>query len=184
MAIEIVEQPLPDVPNGLEEICKTFGDPRPLLEADGSMSAENQRKWSRAILARGELPFAIPLAGAPGFKTTFWAHFKLVHVFEEVFRAIEAAGLESKVREWGGVFSPRLKRGGKTFSTHYWAIAVDLNPTSNPLGFHPSKAATISQGLNYQDAGVVQIFKDHGFAWGGDFHGRPDPMHFQYATGY
>jgi hypothetical protein len=31
---------------------------------------------------------------------------------------------------------------------------------------------------------VVAVFEHFGFLWGGDFRGRPDPMHFQYATGY
>jgi hypothetical protein len=34
------------------------------------------------------------------------------------------------------------------------------------------------------DPDVVAIFQHFGFLWGGEFHLRKDPMHFQYATGY
>jgi hypothetical protein len=31
---------------------------------------------------------------------------------------------------------------------------------------------------------VVAVFRHFGFRRGGDFGGRKEPMHFQYATGY
>jgi hypothetical protein len=51
--------------------------------------------------------------------------------------------------------------------------AIDLNPETNALG----TAGDMSPR-------VVQVFRHFGFAWGGDFRRRPDPMHFQYATGH
>jgi hypothetical protein len=56
---------------------------------------------------------------------------------------------------------------------HAFGAAIDLNAAANPLG---------EQGS--MDSRVIEVFEHFGFFWGGRFHGRPDPMHFQYATGY
>ena len=35
------------------------------------------------------------------------------------------------------------------------------------------------------DPEIIQVFRSHGFKWGGEFSGKSiDPMHFQYCTGY
>lgn len=79
--------------------------------------------------------------------------------------------LLSELKTFDGCYEIRDIRGipGK-FSTHAYALAIDLNAATNKLGtsgdIHP---------------GLVQCFKDSGFLWGGDFH-RCDPMHFQVAS--
>ena len=71
-----------------------------------------------------------------------------------------------------GCFNNRPQKGGTKLSTHAWGISVDLNAATNALGTSGD-----------MDARVVEIFKEEGFVWGGEF-GRPDPMHFQYARKY
>jgi len=56
----------------------------------------------------------------------------------------------------------------KRLSSHTWGIAVDVNPLENLPGC-----------LNPTIPGcVVEIFKKHGFVWGGDWRIK-DYMHFE-----
>jgi hypothetical protein len=168
---------LPPVPDGLAGVLATFGDPRPLLKANGTISKENEALWQRRTLLRGTLPFAIPLdpkRPAKGVKTRFFAHRKLVPAFEAVFQEIARLGLREHIHSWGGIYNFRPIRGSKGhLSLHCFGAAIDLNSESNGLGtagdMHPR---------------VVEVFEHFGFLWGGNFRSRPDPMHFQYATGY
>lgn len=81
--------------------------------------------------------------------------------------------------QYGGGFNFRPIRGanGKLtinkLSTHAYGAAIDLAPQLNPLGafYNPAKMM-----MPYQ---VINIFKDEGWEWGGDFKTRPDCMHFQ-----
>lgn len=67
-------------------------------------------------------------------------------------------------------FNLRSKRGGGGRSLHSWGIALDINPDRNPQG----------DGSDIP-TGVVDIFKKHGFFWGGDWSGGDrDPMHFEW----
>jgi hypothetical protein len=166
----------PSVPNGLGEIIATFGDPRKLIGPDGLVSRENELAWERQILGRGKLPFAIPLdPRKPGeVKATFYAHRKLVGAFEAVFQELNRLGLRQRIHSWGGIYSFRSIRGSSSnLSLHAFGAAIDLNAETNQLGT-----------AGDMDPGVVGVFAHFGFVWGGDFRSRPDPMHFQYATGY
>lgn len=58
---------------------------------------------------------------------------------------------------------------GRNLSRHSWAAAIDINPSTNPFGGKP----TINPC-------IVEIFRAHGFAWGGSFS-IPDGMHFEYT---
>ena len=51
---------------------------------------------------------------------------------------------------------------------------MDLNPESNQQGSAGS-----------MDPGIISIFQQAGFLWGGEWHGAAcDPMHFQFCTGH
>jgi hypothetical protein len=62
----------------------------------------------------------------------------------------------------------------KPLSLHSWGIAVDFDPTSNPMGGKGSKLRTPAGAL------FVQVFRDAGWTWGGDWKMKDD-MHFQRA---
>jgi hypothetical protein len=159
------------LPNGLAEIVATFGDPFPSVRSDGTVSPQ----WWETIGGRAVLPHPLPLSWALSQKVrTFGCHKKLSGVFTDVFADIEAAGLWGHLRTFGGCYNFRTKRGGSALSTHSWAIAVDVNPGTNRMGTAGDMAP-----------GIVEIFRRHGFKWGGDWRGaNRDPMHFQYCTGY
>lgn len=178
---EVIEPPAPDgstdnnislaTPNGLEEILATFGDIYQFITEDGRLDPH----WESNHLGRVPLPFPIPLSWDPSHSITkLYCHKKLIEIFSEVFLRIEKKGLKNKIRTFGGCYNYRPKRTSGKLSTHSWGIGIDLNPETNPQGkpgdMHP---------------GVVEIFQELGFKWGGDWSGKSkDPMHFQFSTGY
>lgn len=87
-----------------------------------------------------------------------------------VLSDLVAEGLESALLTFDGCLSIRDVRGvpGRP-SAHAYACAVDFDAGRNPLGSTP-----------LMDPKVVEVFKRHGFAWGGDFQ-RLDGMHYSYC---
>ena len=158
-------------PNGLPEILATFGDIYSLIRDDGSLDP----RWETEYMAYTHLPFPIPLSWDLSKSVTkLYGHKKLTELLSNVFAEIERRALRTKVRTYGGCYNFRQKRTSRKLSTHSWGIAVDLNPDSNPQG---------SSGD--MDPEVVEVFRQFGFKWGGDWSGRSkDPMHFKFCTGY
>jgi hypothetical protein len=70
---------------------------------------------------------------------------------------------------YGGCFNPRYSRISGFLSRHAYAVAIDMNTTSNCQGCTPR-----------MNCDVVQIFRKHGFAWGGNWR-TPDGMHFEWV---
>lgn len=80
------------------------------------------------------------------------------------------AGRAAELHTFDGCFNIRLVRGSNThFSAHSYGLALDLNAGTNPMG---SKLRT-----DFSPE-FVAAFKSAGFYWGGEFHGRKDPMHW------
>ncbi|HKY51233.1 MAG TPA: M15 family metallopeptidase [Candidatus Limnocylindria bacterium] len=72
---------------------------------------------------------------------------------------------------WGAAC--RSIRGSSTPSNHSWALAVDLNSLSNPMGYyHPPRTD--------MPPAMVATWKRYGFRWGGDYSGRTDAMHYEF----
>lgn len=103
-----------------------------------------------------------------GTRLGFWAHAKCVASLERIFREIRDAGLISAIKSFDGCYNHRTIRGGKLLSMHAFGAAVDLNAATNQLGAKGDMSHA-----------VVQIFKKHGWTWGGDWRSRPDGMHFE-----
>lgn len=76
--------------------------------------------------------------------------------------------------DWG--YAARPIRGGTDLSNHASGTAIDLNATKHPLG-----TAAIKTFTTDQIRAVRKIMADCGGAlrWGGDYSGRPDPMHIE-----
>jgi len=72
-------------------------------------------------------------------------------------------------------YNYRSKIGGGGRSLHSWGIAIDINPESNP--YQPGNYGPPQSDIPIQ---IVNIFKKYGFAWGGDWPGERDPMHFEW----
>jgi hypothetical protein len=123
-----------------------------------------------AWVARNIGPVALPILGTLTCNRT--AGVAMAAALAE----IQAAGLAGLVdvadsRANGGCYVPREIRGpsGGAISRHAWGVAVDINPSTNPFGAAPRL-----------DGRIVDIFRRHGFAWGGSW-ARPDGMHFEWT---
>lgn len=79
--------------------------------------------------------------------------------------AIKAANADV----YDGCLNDRNISGSSHRSMHAYAAAIDLDAEHN--GFNT--------GHGKIDPRVVKAFKDEGWRWGGDYHGRTDPMHFE-----
>jgi len=87
---------------------------------------------------------------------------------------VAAAGLGGAIdvanaNTYGGCFNARYNRISGFLSRHAYAVALDMNTTSNCQGCTP-----------HMNCDVVRIFRKHGFAWGGNFR-TPDGMHFEWV---
>lgn len=92
-----------------------------------------------------------------------------------VARALEetrAAGYILK-QDQTGAFCCRPIGGTNTASNHSWGLAIDLNWNENPFTRDVNAHRTITSQ-------VVDIWKRHGFTWGGDWSGKKDFMHMEF----
>lgn len=181
------------VPHGLTQLVATYGNP--------NKNGQLDRTWYNTNIVRMDLPAGMVFKLAWDTSQTVKAiqiHRKckdsLFQILQEIWNKLridiktvspnkttafydEACRKEMarlKLDLFGGTFNFRPIRGRSSLSTHAYGIAIDINPSENQLG------DTTPQMPMW----VVQIFKKHGWVWGGDFKSRPDPMHFQRVSGY
>lgn len=164
--------PLPlNPPDGLEQICATFGDIYSYIRSGHTLDP----RWQAEQMVAIPLPFSLALSWDHSRRVTrMTCHRLIMPVFSTCFQAIAEPGLQHHISSFGGCFAFRSQRTGTKLSTHSWGIAIDLNPENNAQGtpgrMHP---------------GIVSIFRNAGFTWGGDWSGPAcDPMHFQFCSGY
>jgi hypothetical protein len=98
-------------------------------------------------LTRLKLPYPMVLSW-DSTKTinSFYCHEKVADsLYRILARTLEAYGYD-KIKElrlnvWGGCFNVRKKRGSKdSWSTHSYAISIDLDPNNNRLSWRSDKA--------------------------------------------
>jgi len=68
-----------------------------------------------------------------------------------------------------GAFNCRRTVGGTSMSKHAWGCAVDVNWGTNPFG---------SRLVTDMPRWFVQLWRDEGWGWGGNWRGKKDAMHF------
>lgn len=122
--------------------------------------------WREANIVEVELPLVGP----------FRCHRAIAPLVQSAIQDVIEAGLSGELsyadfQLAGGCWVPRVIRGGDkggAISRHAWGVAVDFNPSSNPYGgavdMHPE---------------IVEIFRSHGFAWGGGWT-FTDGGHFEW----
>lgn len=146
----------PRPPSGLGGITSMFGEPGLPVCSEGVV----------------KLPASLALSWEPTQVTSFRCHKLMEKRFTALFEDIHKRGLWHLLEDFGGCFNDRPVKAGTKKSTHAWGIAVDINTRAFPLG-----------STKRQDPLLVNVFSEHGFLNGAAW-ARPDPMHFQYATGY
>jgi len=102
----------------------------------------------------------------------FLCHRLVVPRFHAAFGKLVEKDLHKLLKTFDGCFNPRHMRGSGSWSTHSWAIAIDVDAPWNRFG----------QTSFQMSEEVAQCFEEEGFIWGGRWHRRPDAMHFQYCT--
>lgn len=164
-------------PNGLDEIIRTFGDPRKYITSDGRLSPA----WERKNIVRIQLPAPLRLDFVPGddeaLVTKITSHLLVVPAISGALKAVHAAGLWDGLGGYSGGFAWRPQRNSRKISTHAWGIAWDFGASRDKLGDKPG-GPDPDMPLE-----IVDIFESFGFTWGGRWD-RADQMHFQYASDY
>lgn len=100
----------------------------------------------------------------------------LILIFNEIWEKChndQHAVDQTGASDYGGCFNIRNIAGSNNWSNHSWAAAIDLSPSTN--GFRQSATTTLSNI-------VIDAFKRQSALWGGDYHGRKDPMHFEFVS--
>jgi hypothetical protein len=77
---------------------------------------------------------------------------------------------ELRLDRFGGCFNPRRKRGGTSWSTHAWAIALDFDPERNPLWWGRNQASFARPEYHawwqaWEDEGWVSLGRVANFDW-------------------
>ena len=143
-----------------------YGDPK----IDKSFEKRNLTVWKYPE----DIREAIPVIG-----TALYCNKDLVEPLEKTFRELIKRGLHTEITENDQCFCIRFIRGSKTeMSTHSWAMAIDLNPSQNPLGH--SREECIEKGLTPFTEKFLQVWRDMGWKVGADFS-RRDLMHFEWT---
>ncbi len=153
---------VPPRPHGYEDLVDTFGQPC-------SNAADNARSYWPSQSARN-------VGGYIDYHT-----YIARNVGHNVRSHIEAAHRNGAVDYGVYGYVCRQIRGSTAWSTHAFGAAIDTNSARNPLG-QSHWNGTGADGTNYGTY-IPDVWRAHRFFWGINWS-RPDPMHFQYVTGY
>ena len=86
-----------------------------------------------------------------------------------------------------GGYNCRYIAGTTSWSVHAFGAAIDINWQRNPMG-NTTWNGIGADGKNYKkylpNLWRGTSYPGHNFYWGINFSTTPDPMHFQYVTGY
>lgn len=142
------------------------------LERYGSLDNgtwPDQTKWCATLDVPPEISVHL-INSATGKPTArIYCNKDMHSALSAVFSDIISEGLADVLETFDGCFMVRCIRGrSNEMSAHSYAGALDFDAHKNRLGAVPQ-----------MDPRIVEIFKKHGFAWGGDFK-RLDGMHFSY----
>lgn len=158
------------VPNGLEEILETYGNPD--RDDDGVCDP----RWMASYLKVFVLPFPLKKSWkVQEFVGKIQLHKDVgeavLEALEEIFKKVGVKQMRAnKWDYWGGGWAWRMNVNAKTKrSTHSWGIAVDLNPHLCPNG----------EKVNNQPEVIFEAFKKRGFLWVPN-----DWMHAQACRGF
>jgi hypothetical protein len=161
------------VPNGLTQVKATFGD-YPFHElSGGNVAVEGDWVEKNVVM----------LKNVAGTGLNIQIHKLLAVDFEAALKEAMAAAPQYKIRMLGG-FCPRhqMHLPKNPLSIHSWAAAFDLNWDKNLVVSASATLAEKAAGCDMPKE-LVDVFRKHGWEWGGDWKSVKDYMHFQYATG-
>ena len=153
-------------PSGLAAIRELYGDPRPFVREDGTVSPI----WE-ARMVTVPMPRPLPLGwDRKRFATRVRVNQAIAEEVDGLFKELEPEW--HRLSTYDGGYTWRLTRGGSKLSMHAYGGALDFDAPWNRLGTEPT-----------MDPLVIRIFVRRGWTWGGKWK-RPDGMHFQFGRGY
>lgn len=102
-------------------------------------------------------------------------HKTALPAFKRVTAALmgEAAGGHIYWIHDVGAFTPRTIDGSRQISRHGLGTAIDINPAQNPYRADGKLISNFPQWF-------INVWRDAGFCWGGDWANAKDAMHFSW----
>jgi hypothetical protein len=107
--------------------------------------------------------------------THIGCHAKVANSVEDVLQKVHAHYGEAELKRmrldlYGGCFFNRRKRGGSTWSTHAWAIALDWDPERNQLKWGRDRASLDHPSYDFwwhawEAEGWVSLGRTRNFDW-------------------
>jgi hypothetical protein len=137
--------------------------------------------WAGKNIIRVTPPFAIAMGDihVPSIQINKIAAASLGRVLDAIATACEHDPKKiaaAHADHFSGSFVLRQMRGLKTISMHAYGLAIDFDAPNNGLGAKGGKTFFTPDSI------LVKAFKAEGWIWGGDWTGRRDAMHVQYAV--
>jgi hypothetical protein len=159
---------------GYAYIRSKYGEIGPRLTENGGDGLVD-----KSLLTSLTFPYPMYNAYNGNLQKTAQCHVLVKDDLEAIFKEIlDKFGLEQikklKLDKNGGIYVPRLKRGGSTASIHTWGIAIDISPADNPFKTRTGKA--LFSKPEYKE--FIDIWYRHNFKSFGRELGY-DWMHFQ-----
>lgn len=107
--------------------------------------------------------------------TTVGVHAKVANSVANVFARVHQHYGEAELKRlrldlFGGCFANRKKRGGSTWSTHAWAVALDFDPARNQLKWGRERASLADPAYAFwwkawEEDGWVSLGRSRNFDW-------------------
>ena len=115
--------------------------------------------------------------------TQFQCNVKCKEAFEYIFDKVQRTYSESDINEiglniFGGCLNVRPMRGGTSYSTHSWGVALDLDPERNQLKWGKDRARLAKPDCEefwkiVESTGATSLGRRYGY----------DFMHFEFTSG-
>ncbi len=168
------DAPDPDDTLGMVATKSALGEFQYRVNGNGSVT--QQASWQAANLPSGRRDVGLGIRAR--------CHLTIEPAIKAALNEVAARGLAGTINVGdanlaGGCHYPRFNRLTPSsslgfLSRHSWGMALDTNTRGSCQGCVPDFSRTTA------GCTTVQIFRKHGFAWGGNFL-TPDGMHFEWV---
>lgn len=124
-------------------------------------------------VAQNLTPCLLAKANGRGQDVMTQCHHLAKAPLEAAFDEIAGRRLWRLIHSFDGLWVARHMtwNARRPLSSHSWGIAFDLNAAANPYG----------GGISPENRALNEVFNRYGFAWGGDWNGAKDAMHWELA---
>ena len=158
----------------------------------GTINRSERMKWlfpngtpkSAAQMQQYLVTITVPIVSSKGAESTMTlrVHKKLANEYIAIFKEMKAIGFPVRASDTAAYVWRTMATNGSKISYHSYGSVVDLNWNSNPLVYHGTGAYRPGSDPYSVTQQVVNIWKKHGFYWGGDWKSYKDYMHFTYTN--